>query len=143
MEARQIDPGLRHQGGKPSDEVQRVERLLEHPRVLGIQDTSELDYTGKTDIQGTGPLNYESRRGLYLHPTLAVTPDRLCLAWRVLFLTMLGRECPEIPCDVVFDEAEWQAVYLVTQRQPPPDTPPSLDRMVRMIVRLGGFLDRK
>ena len=56
-----------------------VERLREHPRVLCIQDTSELDYTGKTDIQGTGPLNYESRRGLYLHPTLAVTPDRLCL----------------------------------------------------------------
>ena len=348
-----------------------LERLREHPRVLCIQDTSELDYTGKTDIQGLGPLNYETRRGLYLHPTLAVTPDRLCLglldvyswarepgslgqnddpsrpleekesvrwvdgyqqvnelaeqltdtrltyvadregdiydlfveapcpesaadwlvrgqhdraladggtlrqrlakapvlaemsfdqpggngrtartvrqqlktvrvtlkapyrpdrvltdievtailatephppageepvewllltnlpvetpeqaieklqwylcrwqieiffrilksgcrieelqleklerlepalafymiiAWRVLFLTMLGRECPEMPCDVVFDTAEWQAVYLVTQRQPPPDTPPSLDRMVRMIASLGGFLDRK
>jgi len=56
-----------------------VERLREHPRVLCIQDTSELDYTGKTDIQNLGPLNYESRQGLYLHPTLAVTPDRLCL----------------------------------------------------------------
>ncbi|MCP3911319.1 MAG: IS4 family transposase, partial [Actinomycetia bacterium] len=56
-----------------------AERLREHPRVLCIQDTSELDYTGKTDIQGLGPLNYESRQGLYLHPTLAVTPDRLCL----------------------------------------------------------------
>jgi len=348
-----------------------VERMREHPRVLCIQDTSELDYTGKTDIQGLGPLNYDTRQGLYLHPTLAVTPERLCLgvldiyswvrepgslgqekdpnrpleekesvrwvdgyqkvnelaesltdtrltyvsdregdiydlfveapcpeaaadwlvrgqydralaaggtlrqslaeapvlaeitfeqpggngrtartvhqeikvvrvvlkapwrpdrvlpdtevtallatephppageepvewllltnlavetaeqaleklqwylcrwqikiffrilksgcriedlqleklerlepalafymiiAWRVLFLTMLGRECPEMPCDVVFDEAEWQAVYLVTQRKPPPDTPPSLDRMVRMIAGLGGFLDRK
>ncbi|MEA3274672.1 MAG: IS4 family transposase [Pseudomonadota bacterium] len=56
-----------------------VERLREHPRVLCLQDTTEADYTGKTDIQGTGPLNYETRRGLYLHPTLAVTPDRLCL----------------------------------------------------------------
>jgi len=56
-----------------------LERLREHPRVLCIQDTSELDYTGKTDIEGLGPLNYESRRGLYLHPTVAVTPDRLCL----------------------------------------------------------------
>lgn len=348
-----------------------VERLREHRRVLCIEDTSELDYTGKTDIQGLGPLNYESRQGLYLHPTLAVTPDRLCLgvlhihswarqpgslgqekeperpleekesvrwvdgyqqvnelaesltetrltyiadregdiydlfveapcpqtaadwlvrgqydralagggtlrqslakapvltemhfeqpggngrsartvhqqlkavrvilkapwrpdrvlpdievtailatephppagekpvewllltnlpvqtpeqaieklqwylcrwqieiyfrilksgcrveelqleklerlepalvfymiiAWRVLYLTMLGRECPEMPCDVVFDTAEWQAVYLVTQRQAPPDTPPSLDRMVRMVAGLGGFLDRK
>ena len=75
-----------------------------------------------------------------LEPALAFY---MIIAWRVLFLTMLGRECPEMPCDVVFDEAEWQAVYLVTQRQPPPDTPPSLDRMVRMIAGLGGFLDRK
>ena len=75
-----------------------------------------------------------------LEPALAFY---MIIAWRVLFLTMLGRECPEMPCDVVFDEAEWQAVYLVTQRQPPPDTPPSLDSMVRMIATLGGFLDRK
>jgi hypothetical protein len=26
-----------------------------------------------------GPLNLETRQGLYLHPTLAVTPERLCL----------------------------------------------------------------
>jgi hypothetical protein len=75
-----------------------------------------------------------------LEPALAFY---MIIAWRVLFLTMLGRECPEMPCDVVFDEAEWQAVYLVTQRQPPPDTPPSLECMVRMIATLGGFLDRK
>jgi hypothetical protein len=28
-----------------------VERIRAHPRVLCIQDTSELDYTGKSDIQ--------------------------------------------------------------------------------------------
>jgi hypothetical protein len=65
------------------------------------------------------------------------------VAWRVLFLTMLGRACPEMPCDVVFDPAEWQAVYIVTQRKPPPDTAPTLDCMVRMIAGLGGFLNRK
>jgi hypothetical protein len=54
-------------------------RARAHPRVLCIQDTSELDYTGKTDIEGLGPLNYEARRGLYLHPTLALTPERVCL----------------------------------------------------------------
>ncbi len=54
-------------------------RLREHPRVLCIQDTTELDYTTKKGIAGLGPLNYESRWGLYLHPTLAVTPDRVPL----------------------------------------------------------------
>jgi len=45
--------------------------------------------------------------------------------------------------DTVFSEDEWQAVYLVTQRRPPPDEPPSLDTMVRMVATLGGFLNRK
>jgi len=54
-------------------------RLRAHPRVLCIQDTTELDYTTKKGIAGLGPLNYESRWGLYLHPTLAVTPDRVPL----------------------------------------------------------------
>ena len=56
-----------------------IERMGAHPRVLCIQDTSELDYTGKPSMQGLGPLNLEIRQGLYLHPTLALTPERLCL----------------------------------------------------------------
>jgi hypothetical protein len=75
-----------------------------------------------------------------LEPALAFY---MIVAWRVLFLTMLGRECPEMPCDVVFDQAEWQAVYIVSERKPPPETPPTLDRMVRMVAGLGGFLNRK
>lgn len=67
----------------------------------------------------------------------------MIIAWRVLLLTHLGRACPEMPCDGVFDEAEWKAVYLVTQRQAPPEKPPSLDSMVRMVASLGGFLNRK
>jgi hypothetical protein len=47
--------------------------------VLCIQDTTELDYTTKKGIAGLGPLNYESRRGMYLHPTLAITPERVPL----------------------------------------------------------------
>ena len=75
-----------------------------------------------------------------LEPALAFY---LIIAWRVLHLTMLGRECPELPCDVVFAEQEWQAVYIVATRKPPPEQPPSLDRMVRMVAGFGGFLNRK
>jgi hypothetical protein len=56
-----------------------LERMREYPVVLCVQDTSELDYTSKAQIQGLGPLTYESSIGLYIHPTLAMTPDRLCL----------------------------------------------------------------
>jgi hypothetical protein len=75
-----------------------------------------------------------------LEPALAFY---MIIAWRVLYLTMLGRDCPEMPCDAVFADEEWKAVYLVTQRKPPPEQPPSLDTMVRMIATLGGFLNRK
>jgi hypothetical protein len=75
-----------------------------------------------------------------LEPALAFY---MIIAWRVLFLTMLGRECPEMPCDTVFADEEWKAVYLVTQRTSPPSEPPSLDTMVRMVASLGGFLNRK
>ena len=56
-----------------------LERAKEFPVVLCVQDTTELDFTSKPQIQGLGPLSYESALGLYIHPTLAVTPERLCL----------------------------------------------------------------
>ena len=55
------------------------ERLRDYPRVLCVQDTFELDSTTKKDIAGLGPLNYETRRGMYLHPTLALMPERVPL----------------------------------------------------------------
>ena len=56
------------------------QRLRAHSRVLCIEDTTELDYTKrKASMAGLGVLNYETRWGLYLHPTLAVTPERVPL----------------------------------------------------------------
>lgn len=51
------------------------ERMRTHAVVLCIQDTTELDFNGQ-GIDGLGPLNYEARRGMYLHPTYTVTPER-------------------------------------------------------------------
>lgn len=50
-------------------------RMREHPVVLCLQDTTELDFNGQ-DIEGLGPLSYEAQRGMYLHPTYVVTPQR-------------------------------------------------------------------
>jgi IS4 transposase len=35
----------------------------------------------------------------------------MIIAWRVLMLMLmtLGREVPELPCEVIFDREEWQA----------------------------------
>lgn len=51
------------------------QRMGAHEGVLCVQDTTELDFNGQ-DIAGLGPLSYEARRGMYLHPTYAITPQR-------------------------------------------------------------------
>lgn len=54
------------------------ERMTEYPLVLCLQDTTEINFNGQ-QIEGLGPLSYEVQRGMYLHPTIAVTPERLQL----------------------------------------------------------------
>lgn len=75
-----------------------------------------------------------------LQPALAMY---MIVAWRILYLTHLGRECPDMPCDLVFDTKEWQAIHLVSTKTEPPDQPPSLNIIVRMIATMGGFIGRK
>lgn len=65
------------------------QRMAAHPVVLCLQDTTELDFNGQ-DALGLGPLSYEAQRGLYLHPTYAVTPEREPLG--VLDAWMWARE---------------------------------------------------
>jgi hypothetical protein len=67
----------------------------------------------------------------------------MIVAWRILFLTMMGRACPEISCEIFFEKCEWQAVYVVLKKEKPPKEPPSLYSMIIMIAKLGGFLARK
>lgn len=52
-----------------------LERMRGHEVVLNIQDTTELDFNGRQS-RGLGPLSYEAQRGMYLHPTYAVSVDR-------------------------------------------------------------------
>jgi hypothetical protein len=54
-------------------------RVREHARVLHVQDTSELDYTPKKKLKGTGPLSETSRQGFFAHNQLVITPERLVL----------------------------------------------------------------
>lgn len=75
-----------------------------------------------------------------LKPCLALY---LIVAWRVMQLTMLSRAQPEMRCDLVFEEAEWKAVWTIVKRQPPPTKPPSLAEMVELVAQLGGYQGRK
>jgi Transposase Tn5 dimerisation domain/Transposase DNA-binding len=51
------------------------QRMAALPVVLCLHDTTELDFNGQS-IEGLGPLSYEAQRGMYLHPTYAVSTQR-------------------------------------------------------------------
>jgi len=68
----------------------------------------------------------------------------MVVAWRIYHLTKLGRETPNMPCTVFFEDAEWKAlVAYKTQNPIPPENPPTLREAIHMVASLGGFLGRK
>ena len=55
-----------------------AERSSTQPLVLLLNDTSSIDYTSR-QIDDLGMLEKTYTQGFFLHPTLAVTPERQCL----------------------------------------------------------------
>ena len=55
-----------------------IERIRQFPVVLLPCDTTELDYTTKDAMKGKERVTNQ-KEGIWLHPTLAVTPERLTL----------------------------------------------------------------
>lgn len=43
--------------------------------LLAVQDTTSVDYTGHRAKEGVGPLESPAQRGVFVHTTLAVTPE--------------------------------------------------------------------
>jgi hypothetical protein len=64
------------------------------------------------------------------------------IAWRVLHLTALNRECPDLPCDAAFAAGEWQSVWQIVKKEPPPQTPPRLGEFLTLVAELGGYNNR-
>ena len=67
------------------------------------------------------------------------------IAWRILYLTHLGRQCPELPCGVVFEEAEWKAACTVAAagKKRGPLREPTLGEFIALVAKFGGHLGRR
>ena len=64
------------------------------------------------------------------------------IAWRILYLTHLGRQHPDLPCGCVFEEAEWKGACAVVKRDK--NAPePSIAEFMGIVGKLGGHLGRK
>jgi hypothetical protein len=92
------------------------------------------------------------KSGCHIEARQLATGERLerCLtlysviAWRVFYATMLARAVPDMPCDVLLEIDEWQALYCAIHHcSTPPESPPSLGEAVRWIAQLGGFVGRR
>ena len=84
----------------------------------------------------------EQRRFEHIERLLPCLALYWIVAWRVLLLCRLGRGCPEMDCEVLFEPAEWQSVWAVTRQGPVPRQPPPLGVIVRLIAQLGGYVNR-
>jgi hypothetical protein len=67
----------------------------------------------------------------------------MVVAWRIFWLTKMGRETPHLPCDIILSEEEWKVLWACTEKKPVPDKPPSLSWAVLRIANIGGFQGRK
>ncbi len=67
----------------------------------------------------------------------------LVIAWRILYLTMLGRAHPNVDSENVFEAVEWQTAYIILHKKKPPKNSPTLSEAIKIIAQLGGFLARK
>lgn len=69
-------------------------RLATVPRVLAVQDTTELDWTAHPATTGLGPLAHPAHQGLHVHTTLALTPERVPLGLLAQQVWARDPECP-------------------------------------------------
>jgi len=91
------------------------------------------------------------KTGCRIKDRMLRTVDRLesCLAidmvvaWRVSWLTKQARETPEVSCDEVLTQDEWQVACARHSGKPPPQEPPSLITALVLIATLGGFIGSK
>ncbi len=65
----------------------------------------------------------------------------LVIAWRIMLMTLLSRETPELPAEVLFSDIELRTLraYAKKKRLTPPS---SLGEAVRLVARIGGYLGR-
>lgn len=118
----------------PIDNIEQVRQVIEYYCVRWMVEV--FFRTLKSGCRA------EERRFEHIDRQLRCLAVYLIVAWRTLYVCRLGRACPEISCEAIFEPAEWKSVYRIVKNKPPPRHPPPLGEMVRMIAQLGGYVDR-
>lgn len=68
---------------------------------------------------------------------------RLVIAWRIMLMTLLGREVPELPAELLFSDLEIEVLTAyaptLTRKWPPPTT---IGAAVKLVAIMGGYMAR-
>lgn len=136
--------------GRPADDKTAVEWLLITTLPIdSVEDVLRVvdHYVGRWPIEVYFRI---FKTGCQVEEIQLTTNDRLkrCLmfykviAWRIAFVTYLGREYPKLGCDQVFTESEWKSVWRIVTRKKLPKTPPPLVKFIPVLAELGGYNNR-
>jgi hypothetical protein len=66
----------------------------------------------------------------------------LVIAWRIMLMTLMGRETPELPAEVMFSDVEIKTLQAYAKKKRLKQ-PFLLGDAVRLVAKLGGYLGRK
>ena len=65
----------------------------------------------------------------------------LVIAWRIMLMTLLGRETPELPAEVLFADIEIRTLHAWAKKKRM-KPPAQLGDAVRLVAKIGGYLGR-
>jgi hypothetical protein len=158
----QLRPGQYHRDKKPI-ELWLVHALEENPPA----DTQAIEWFLLTTIKITSAEDAEKclrwyvlrwriedwhrvlKSGCRIEDLAHETAERLrravainlVIAWRIMLMTLLGRETPELPAEVLFSDIELKTLraYAKKKQLKPPLL---LYDAVRLVAKLGGYLGR-
>jgi hypothetical protein len=83
----------------------------------------------------------EERRFTHIDRLLPCVAVYMIVAWRTLMVCRLGRSCPELDCEAIFDPSEWKSVWMTVRRHKPPRRVPRLSEILPLIAQLGGYVN--
>jgi len=63
----------------------------------------------------------------------------LIIAWRSFYVCRVSRTHEDEPCEILYSKPEWQSVW----QKKPPQRPPGLMEMTKVMAQLGGYVNRK
>jgi len=119
----------------PIDTLEHVRTIVEH---YCVRWTIEVLF--RTLKSGC---RIEHRRFEHIDRVLPAVGLYLIVAWRTLFVCRMGRSCPDIDCEAIFETSEWKAVWMAVKREQPPKKSPRLAEMVHLVASLGGYVERR